>query len=44
MAIRCNVHNCKFNRAGWCDNDYIEIRDKVCQEYEEVDSNGCQRV
>ena len=38
MAIRCNVFFCKFNEGGWCKNDYIEIKDLVCKEYEPRDN------
>jgi len=38
MTIRCNVFFCKFNEGGWCKNDYIEIKDLVCQEYEPRDN------
>jgi len=34
MAIRCDVFNCKYNKGGWCKNDYIEIKNRICQEYE----------
>ena len=34
MAIRCNAFDCKFNKGGWCENDYIEVDNRVCTEYE----------
>jgi len=37
MAIRCDVYNCMFNDGGWCSLDYIEIVNRVCQEFEEID-------
>lgn len=37
MAIRCDALNCRFNRAGWCDSDYIEVdENRVCQYFEGV--------
>jgi len=30
--------NCKFNEGGWCKNNYIEIKDLVCREYESRDN------
>jgi len=35
VAIRCLRKDCKFNKGGWCDLDYIEVNEKGrCIEYE----------
>lgn len=40
-SVRCLRDDCKYNRNGWCDNDYIRITwGKECDEYREKEEEN----